>query len=116
MAVILYATLTADPLGGGDLSVLPHLDKLVHMVMMGGLTGAIAFDYGRAHPDRTLSRRLMLLIFVGVAIFACIDEWLQGALQIGRPSDPLDLAANLAGALVATYVSPPVIRIVLHRH
>jgi len=114
--VILYATLTADPLGGEDLPALPYMDKLVHMVMMGGLTGAIAYDYSRAHPDRTLSMKMMLCIFAGVAIFASIDEWLQGVLQIGRPSDPLDLVANLAGALIAVFIAPPVIRFVLHRH
>ena len=50
--VILYATLVPDPVGVDDLPSLPHVDKLIHAVMFGGLTGAVAFGFVRSFVGR----------------------------------------------------------------
>ena len=50
LAVIIYATLSSDPIGADELPLIPHIDKIIHFIMMGGFAGAIAFDYYRAAP------------------------------------------------------------------
>ncbi len=106
VAVILYATLVSHPLPDDTMPMIPHIDKLIHAIMMGGLTGAIAFDYQRARRSAyVLSSRVMLAIAAGVLIFSAIDECLQSVLTAERSGDIIDLL----GILVALLSAPPVI-------
>lgn len=115
VAVILYATLAEHPVPDNDLPLIPHIDKLIHVIMMGGLTGALAFDYQRARRAASvLTVRVMLTIALGVLIFSAVDEILQSALTAERSGDPLDLLADAVGILVALPTAPPVIRRILH--
>ncbi len=113
LGVILYATLTPDPLGDETLPLIPHADKFVHAVMMGGLTGAILFDLRRRDRRERLGAKIVIAVGAGVLIFALADEWLQGQIGIGRPSDPYDGLANAAGVLVAMFTAPAAVRAVL---
>lgn len=114
LGVILYATLASDPLPDTELPVIPNIDKVIHAVMMGGLTGAVAFDIQRRDKSRSLlTFRLMAAIWLGVAIFSAVDETAQAMLTDSRSGDPLDLAADLAGATAAVFLAPPAIRAVL---
>jgi len=111
LAVILYATLASHPIPDDTMPMIPHIDKLIHAIMMGGLTGAIAFDYQRARRSAyVLSPRIMLAIAAGVLIFSAIDECLQSALTAERTGDLLDLLADLLGILLALPTAPPAIR------
>lgn len=116
LALVLYATLASHPVGADELPLIPHIDKIIHCIMMGGLTGAIAFDYYRAdtagHP---LTRRAIATIAIAVAIFSILDEIAQSALTDSRSGDPLDLLADWAGILVAFFTAPPAIRAII-RH
>lgn len=115
VAVILYATLAEHPVPDNDLPLIPHIDKLIHAIMMGGLTGALAFDYQRARRAASvLTVRVMLTIAFGVLIFSAVDEILQSVLTAERSGDPLDLLADAVGILVAIPTAPPVIRRILH--
>lgn len=115
VAFILYATLAAHPVPDNSLPVIPHIDKLIHAIMMGGLTGAIAFDYQRARRGASvLTRRVMLAIALGVLIFSAADEIMQSALTAERSGDPLDLLADAVGILIALPSAPPAIRRLLH--
>lgn len=115
LAVILYATLASHPLPDDSLPLIPHLDKLIHAIMMGGLTGAVAFDYQRARPTaNVLTPRVMLAIAAGVLAFSVLDEILQTALTSNRSGDPLDLLADALGTLIALPTAPPSIRLLLH--
>lgn len=113
IGVILYGTLASHPMMADDLPPIPHLDKLIHAVMMGGLLGAIVFDWQRAHRDLRVSKRLLWSVFFGVVLFSIGDECVQGALHNGRASDPFDLVADIVGALCAVYLAPPAVRTVL---
>ncbi len=114
LGVILYATLASDPLPDTNLTPIPHIDKAIHAVMMGGLVGAVAFDLQRRRRSRyILTLRLMACIWLGVAIFSVLDEIAQATLTSARSGDPLDLAADLAGATAAVFLAPPAIRRVL---
>ncbi len=107
VAVIVYATLTPQPVEPDTLPMIPGLDKLIHAVMMGGLVGAVAFDWHRVDPRRRpLTSRVMMWICFGATLFSAADETLQGLLPIDRPSDINDFWADLAGVCVAYLTAP----------
>ncbi|MDE7376152.1 MAG: VanZ family protein [Muribaculaceae bacterium] len=113
VAVIAYATLHSNPVTP-DMSLVPHMDKLIHAIMMGGLLSAIAFDWQRSHRSHNvLTPRFLWTLFACVVVFSCGDEILQKAMENGRSADILDFAADTAGALIALFTAPPVIRAVL---
>lgn len=112
--VIVYATLSSNPLPDTDMPDIPHLDKVIHAVMMGGLTGALAFDLQRRNRSKDiLTFRLMATIWLGVAVLSVLDEICQTTLTDTRSGDPLDLVADLVGAAIAVFLAPPAIRCVL---
>lgn len=114
--VILYATWLPHPLPDSEIPPIPHIDKLIHAIMMGGLAAAIMFDWYRGTRTRILSTRAIIL-FTAIAMgFSVIDEVVQGLLPIGRPSDPLDLIADWVGCIIAAFAAPPAIRSVLRRY
>lgn len=113
VAVVLYATLTADPMDGAELPLIPHIDKVIHAVMFGGLAGAAAFDWQRAHRDRTVAGRVMAVICALCAVFGVLDEIAQATLTEVRSGDPLDFVADLTGIVVAYFAAPPAVRRVL---
>lgn len=116
LTAVLYATLASHPVGVDKLPLFPHIDKLIHCIMMGGLTGAIAFDYYRADTDRhSLTRCAMGIIAVSVAAFSIIDELAQSALTPNRSGDPLDLLADCVGIIIALLSAPPAIRAIIRR-
>ncbi|MDE6156905.1 MAG: VanZ family protein [Muribaculaceae bacterium] len=115
VAVILYATLDSDPVGVDSFPLIPHLDKLIHAIMFGGLFASISFDSRRAgHRLSTKS----LLTFAAISIAAgAIDEVLQHTIANGRDGDILDWAADSFGIAVAYFTAPPVINnIFKHKH
>lgn len=113
LAVVLYATLYPDPLDDNTMPPIPHLDKLIHAVMMGGLYGAIVFDTQRADRSKSLSRAFLIAVAVGVIAFGALDEVAQNAMGLGRSGDGLDFVADFVGVAVAFFVAPPMVRKVL---
>lgn len=111
--VIIYATWIPRPLPEDTLPIIPHLDKVIHAIMFGGFAGAMMFDYYRIKVNglhRPLTMNIIISFAVVAAVFAGIDEYVQGELNIGRPSDFYDLLADWAGVLVACFAAPPVVR------
>ena len=116
VAVIIYATWFPDPVGADELPVIPHIDKLVHAVMFGGLAGAAMFDYHRASPaSRPLGPRAVTAACCLAAAFGVVDEVVQGMLSIGRATDPADILADIAGIAVAAFTAPPLIRAIFRK-
>lgn len=113
LGVILYATLSSDPLGADEIPAIPHIDKLIHASMMGGLVGAIIFDIQRADKNKIINRRTLILIASAVMIFGILDEIAQTTMANGRSGDWLDLVADWAGVWVAFFTAPPAVRKVL---
>lgn len=117
LAVILYATLASDPVGVDELPPIPYFDKLIHAIMMGGFTGAIAFDIARSRPRQeraeVLRPALMWKIFAAIALFGIADELAQEWLTDARGGEFADYLADLAGSAVAVFIAPPAIRKVL---
>lgn len=115
LIVIIYATWVPKPIDSDYIPLLPHIDKLIHAIMMGGLVGAIAFDYKRQERRHMLTLKVMAVITAGVMIFGAVDEVVQGLLPIGRPSDPWDLLADWAGSLIGADTAPAAVNAVVRR-
>lgn len=118
LCLVLWLTLAPDPVPTEDIPLFPGADKLVHAIMMGGLAGAIMFDYERKGLNRTrkLTSRVVWSIAAIVAVFSAADEWVQGAMGLGRSPDFLDLLADWAGILVAALTAPPLLRRILREN
>lgn len=115
VAVILYATLFPDPLPEEQAFEIPHLDKLIHAIMFGGMAGALAFDYQRSHRANILGHRAMLACCVIAAAFGLVIEFAQEAMGLGRSGDEYDFVADCVGTLAAYFAAPPAIRAVLRK-
>ncbi len=117
LAVILYATLSPNPALAEDMPPIPHLDKLIHAVMFGGLYGALVFDVYRKRKSENIQacpdRRIMLLLAAGVVAFSILDEIMQKELTTNRSAEFLDLLADWIGVCVAFFSAPPAVRAVL---
>ena len=87
ITVILYATLFPDPAGSDMLPLIPHIDKLIHAIMFGGLAGALAFDYERTGSRQRPEPRVMLICCAISLAFGGAIELLQGAMGLGRGAD-----------------------------
>ena len=116
LTVILYGTLSSDPIGAENLPLFPHADKLIHAIMMGGLFSAIIFDMQRADRTRRVSVRTMLIVAIVIMIFGGLVEIIQMVMDAGRSAELLDLLADWLGVWVAYFTAPPTIRRVLGMH
>ena len=117
LAVILYATLAPDPALAQDMPAIPHIDKLIHAIMLGGLFGAIVFDTRRLRKAEghiaPLSLRFLLWLAVAVMAFSVLDEIMQKELTTNRSAEFLDLFADWVGIWIAFFAAPPAVRAVL---
>lgn len=96
-AVILYGTLSSDPAGVEHLPMFPGADKLIHAVMFGGLAGALAFDWQRAHRGEIVSKKLMAAFCAACIVAGGLDEIAQGAMENGPRSRCVRLRGRYSG-------------------
>lgn len=112
LALVLWLTLTPDPAPDVELPswLGEHADKIVHAIMFGGLTGAFIFDYKRRLPraPRPLDTGFTSALAIAMIVFSVFDEWLQGAMGLGRSADVWDIGADLLGIAVGLLLAPPV--------
>lgn len=77
---------------------IPGMDKLVHMVLYGGL--AFVVSWGLRHAKR--GHRPTVQFWIPI-LFTCLygmsDEWHQSLVPL-REFDPWDVVADTAGAIV----------------
>lgn len=112
-AVILYATLSNDPMPDVDMPLIPHLDKLIHAIMFGGLCGAWYFDLYRT--GHALTVRTKLLVAAACAVAGGADEIFQLCFTADRAGEWLDWAADITGIAVAYFAAPPAVRAVVRK-
>ncbi|MDE7396330.1 MAG: VanZ family protein [Muribaculum sp.] len=101
---ILYLTLAPQPLPDVEIPMFEGIDKVVHFLMMYGLTGIIAFDCLRLkHYSRQIKAPLNLVvaITVGTIAFGVLIEIMQLHMDAGRSFDPSDIIADTLGSLAA---------------
>lgn len=109
LAAVLWLTLAPDPMPDTGIPLFPGADKVVHALMMGGLTSVILFDLKRLRRHERLSGRNVVWTAVAMVAFSALDEWAQGAMAMGRSADILDLAADCTGILLASLAVPPLL-------
>ena len=93
----LILVLTSIPAPPSPPGGLPHLDKLVHLMLYAGL----GWFTGRAlRTRRPLS---LAMAFVAIGVFAAFDEWHQALFS--RTPDIVDWVADMIGASFALLVA-----------
>jgi len=84
------------------LPAVPHLDKLGHAILIGGLAFFLdgALDHRRLFPAHDFPRLAPVVILV----VAGVEEYLQ-RLSPRRSSDLADFAADVVGVCLLTWLS-----------
>lgn len=110
-ALVLWLTLAPDPVPEDTIPVFPGADKIVHAIMMGGLTGVLIFDYKRATTARgeKIPVRAVVVICGIVLLFSIFDEFAQTFMALGRSGDVWDFVADAVGVCLAGFAAMPVV-------
>lgn len=109
LVLLFYLTLVPQPLPPIDVPML-NADKVVHMVMMWGVSSIIMFDYKRRERQRVLSLSVRFYIMVGTILLGAFIELAQGTELIHRGCDLWDGIANAVGCVLAFFITPPLLR------
>ena len=109
LLLLFYFTLMPQPLPPIKVPML-NADKLVHLVMMWGVSGTIMFDYKRRERQRMLPLSVKLYIMLGTIALGSLIELAQGTDFINRGCDIWDGVANAVGCVVSFFVTPPILR------
>ncbi|MDE6342094.1 MAG: VanZ family protein [Muribaculaceae bacterium] len=105
LAAILWLTLAPRPLGDTDIPLFPGADKVAHFLMFGGFVFCIVLDWVRQHSWRRAPAGVAVVAIAAGAGLAGLTEMLQHAMQLGRSFEAADIAADLAGAVIAGIVT-----------
>ena len=108
-AAIAYLTLARFDMDPDDVPRIPHLDKVVHFLMFGGLAWMAAIDYA-AHLSGPRLRRVrpvlvVVVCAVGASLAGAAVEVAQGAMGLGRSEDVFDWLADTVGAVVGAAIA-----------
>lgn len=101
VVAILYLSLFTPP--KTDIGQIPHIDKVVHLCMYGGLCLMIWLEYIRSHTAIDWKRMIYGGILAPIAMSGCI-ELLQAYCTENRSGDWADFIANSLGVGLATLV------------
>ncbi|MDE5975102.1 MAG: VanZ family protein [Muribaculaceae bacterium] len=96
--VILWLTLSPDPLGKDSPRLFPGADKVAHALMFGGLTVMILFDHTRRDRWRPATVKFATIAAAASTILGCIVEFAQLIMNVGRGFEYTDMVADLVGA------------------
>ncbi|MCM1111421.1 MAG: hypothetical protein NC336_09440 [Clostridium sp.] len=103
VGLMLWLTLSPQPLPENDIELFPGADKLVHGLMFGGIAWLAGIDFiVRGERHRSCNP---LAVFVVAAVAASLlggaVEILQEGMALGRSGDLADWLADTAGAALA---------------
>ena len=100
--VILWLTLSPDPLGDDAPRLFPGADKVVHAMMFGFLAIMILLDRQRKDGWRTLS---VPFIFLGAALSILMGVGIEVAqlkMDMGRGYEVADMVADAVGVAICS--------------
>ena len=106
MAVIMVLTLM--PSSDVPSVSIPHIDKLVHFLMFGGLSSVILMDYSRFR--RHLGWSQWIVIASLSAAIGGLIELLQDYMEMGRGAEWNDFIADTLGAFLLPLCFLPFLR------
>lgn len=107
VAIICYLSFFTPPETDGV--EIPHMDKLVHICMYGGLCVVIWFEYLRKHKSISFKKMLIGGILLPITMSGCI-ELLQEHCTEKRGGDWMDLIANMTGIISAAAIGYYILR------
>lgn len=113
LALILYATLTPNPVEIDPEFMFPHMDKAIHFIMFFFLVWAMAFDAAKITKSTELPTLQLRLIVAAAFVVGMLTELLQSIMEAGRTGALDDLVADVIGALVAMITSRWIVRLLL---
>ena len=85
-----------------DWGDLLSLDKIIHIIFYGVLTGLILWGK-RQNTEGALSFQFVLIVATCCSGFGWFIEWFQGAYCQDRMSDVMDGIANTIGAAIGLF-------------
>jgi len=89
-----------------NLAEIPDVDKLAHACMYFGLSGALWWEFLRAHRGKRASmRRAWVAAFFCPVLFSGCVELAQEYCTTYRSGEWLDFAANTAGVALASLMA-----------
>lgn len=111
---IAYLTLARFDIDPDDIPRVPHMDKIVHFIMFGGLCWIASLDYATHLRRESLAvmkaGRVATVSAVISSLAGASVEVAQGAMGIGRSADTADWLADTAGAVVGAIIAYYMIR------
>ena len=113
LALILYATLTPNPVEIDPEFMFPHMDKAIHFIMFFFLVWAMAFDAAKITKSTELPTLQIRLVVAAAFVVGMLTELLQSIMEAGRTGALDDLVADVIGALVAMITSRWIVRLLL---
>jgi len=104
LVLILWLTLSPDPLGNDTPRLFPGADKVVHAIMFGFLTLMLLLDWQRSRRWRQVTGKAItgsacISTLTGIAI-----EFAQLHMDMGRGFEISDMVADATGALLCALV------------
>lgn len=94
-------------LDGSGMLRVPHLDKIAHVVLFGGLTLLWCLFL---HYRSGFNRNVFLLVLVAVSIYGVAVEFFQFYFIPNRSFDVYDIVADVCGALCGYFATIALIR------
>ena len=82
---------------------IPHLDKLVHVVMFGGLTLFFSLPYLKSNKPQYKKIKILIRISIYMIMWGLIIEVIQKFFIPGRGFEWLDVVADTVGVLIACW-------------
>lgn len=99
VVLLLWLTLSPQPLPETDIPLFPGADKLAHLLMFGGVAWGVAADI-TAHNAHCEVRRVAWAVAVGVFLLGGVIECMQQWMELGRSGDVADWISDGAGAFL----------------
>ena len=104
LAIILYISLSSNPLNVRGFEWYYGSDKIIHAVMWGFLTMVMAYEVSKALYFFDPGWGLYICMFLINSLLSVLVELVQELMKIGRHFDIYDIVANCAGVLVCGLV------------
>ncbi len=89
---------------------IPNFDKLVHMVLFGGLTLLFCLPYSKTCFSFLKKRNIFIRISLSMILWGLMIEVIQKFFVPGRGFEWLDWAADSFGVLIAFWICMKVIK------
>ncbi len=80
---------------------IPHLDKVVHIILFGGFVFLWSFYYSRRKVTLKKKARIFFAIFIIACVYGITMEYVQKYFIPGRDYDQEDIIADIIGAALA---------------